>query len=237
MRLTMWSAAVVLLVQLAVPLVTGQVPSPLMIAVPSPMETTTTSTTTTTVAPSPAPVGVPAPFAPAPDGLEEAGDYGIGGGPAPSDSPAPSLGPVIVPPDTTVPPGKVTEVFDAPGPSPAPTESPYSFCKTAVLCYDCSGKALNALDQQAADVRRTDSRCDDVRVHRCFSVALGTLTNFALLCKALFLAVLRVYEPSPTVCCWRGLDPVQRSPFNLNCERFQYDGGACRTTTTTTTRA
>jgi hypothetical protein len=95
-------------------------------------------------------------------------------------------------------------------PAPAPKESPYSFCQTVVLCYDCSGKPLNALDQLAVDARRTDDRCDDVRTRPLFALRLPcrvcartrTLA-FSPFCKVLALSRL-AFHPSPCACCPRG---------------------------------
>lgn len=112
----------------------------------------------------PTPVGAgPTGPAPAPGGLFSPTPDQIGQGPSPFDVPAPVLEPS--PMIATEEPVETDEPLDTGTPSPAPIESQHFFCVTAVECRDCSGAALDSLDQAAVDMKWNDSRCDGVNDH------------------------------------------------------------------------
>ena len=137
----------------------SNVPSPSPgVRVPSPV--TVKATTESIVIPSPTTFPGPVQH-PAPDMFGSSTTFALNmpspepsAGPAPTQAPAPSVIATEEP---------YTTHEDERHTHPAPMESVYSFCETALKCYDCDGNILSPAQQDYVNRKWNDTRCDDVR--------------------------------------------------------------------------
>lgn len=131
--------------------------SPSTVRVPTPV--TTKATTESFVIPSPTTFPGPVQY-PAPDMFGASTTFALNmPSPEPSAGPAPTQAPA---PAVIATEEAFTTNEDDRHPHPAPMESVYSFCQTALKCYDCDGTILSPAQQDYVNRKWNDTRCDDV---------------------------------------------------------------------------